>query len=186
MVPATQLKTGNVILIDGELFRVTGLNHVTPGKGRAMMFAKLKGIRTDASIEKRFRSNERVEIAMLETRPMEYLYDSGDSWAFMDSESYETVELAKDLVGDAAKYLTPNLNVKVQYHDGTPVGLELPLSIEMKIVETEPPLKGATASGSPKSATLESGIVVKVPQFLREGEVVRIDTRDNSFIERVK
>ncbi len=185
MVPATQLKVGNIVLVKGELWRVTALNHVTPGKGRGMMFVTLKNIKTGASTEERFRSDERVEIAMVETRQMEALYHTGTAWSFMDSETYEMVELDDELLGDGAVWLKENLKVKVQYHEGNPVGVEIPLFIEMKIVDTEPPLKGATVSGSPKNATLENGEVVKVPQFLRAGEMVRIDTRDNSFVERV-
>jgi len=185
MVPATQLKVGNIVLVKGELCRVTSLNHVTPGKGRGMMFVKLKNIRTGASSEERFRSGERVELAMVETRQMDYLYNNGSVYAFMDTETYETVELDKDTLGDGAQWLTENLRVKIQYHNGNPVGVEIPLFIEMKIVETEPPLRGATAAGSPKNAVLENGVVVKVPQFMRDGEVVRVDTRDNSFVERV-
>lgn len=185
MIPATQLRTGNIILIDGELERVTGLNHVTPGKGRGKMFVKLNNLKTGANSEKRFRSDEKVELAMVETRVMEYLYTDGSHYAFMDLESYETVELMDEMLGDDVRYLQPNMQVKVQYHEITPVGVELPMFVELEIVETEPPLKGATASGSPKSATLEGGIVVKVPQFIKRGEVVKIDTRDDSFIERV-
>jgi len=185
MVPATQLKVGNVVLVGGELCRVTGLNHVTPGKGRGMMFVKLKNLKTGASTEERFRSGERVELAMVETRVMEFLYSSGTTWAFMDNETYETVELDDELLGDGALWLTPNMKVKVQYYDGSPVGVEMPLFVEMKIVETEPPLKGATATGSYKNARLENDAIVKVPQFIRHGEVIRIDTRDNSFVERV-
>jgi elongation factor P len=185
MIPATQLRIGNIVLVDGELQRVTGLNHVTPGKGRGKMFIKLSNLKTGSNSEKRFRSGEKVELARVETRQMEYLYSDGSNYSFMDMESYETVELNEDVLGDGVKYLKPSMNVKVQYHETTPVGVELPMFIELPIVETEPPLKGATASGSPKSATLEGGIVVKVPQFIKQGEMVRIDTRDNSFVERV-
>ncbi|MCD6287805.1 MAG: elongation factor P [Candidatus Hydrogenedentes bacterium] len=185
MIPATQLRVGNIVLVDGELQRVTGLNHVTPGKGRGMMFVKLNNIKTGANIEKRFRSGEKVDLAMVETRQMEFLYSDGSNYSFMDLESYETVEIDSELIGDGIKYLKPNMEVKVQYHETTPIGIELPMFVELEVIETEPPLKGATASGSPKSATLDGGIVVKVPQFIKQGEVVRIDTRDNSFIERV-
>ncbi len=185
MVPATQLKVGNIVLIKGELRRVTALNHVTPGKGRGKMFVTLKSLKTGASTEERFRSGERVELAMVETRQMDYLYKSGTAWTFMDVETYEMVEMNDELLGDDVRWLTENMRVKVQYHDGNPVGVEMPLFVEMKIAETEPPMKGATASGSPKAATLENGVVVKIPQFMRVGEVVRVDTRDNSFVERV-
>ena len=185
MVPATQLKIGNIVLVKGELRRVAGLNHVTPGKGRGKMFVTLKSLKTGASTEERFRSDERVELARVDTHQMDYLYNNGSAWTFMDVETYEMVEMTDELLGDNTRWLTENMRVKVQYHDGNPVGVEIPLFVDMKIAETEPPMKGATASGSPKAATLENGVVVKIPQFMRIGEIVKVDTRDNSFVERV-
>jgi len=186
MVTAIQLKVGNAIVVDGKLYNVTSLKHVVKQQRRGFISAKLKSLADGTSIERRFRSSDRVELAILDTREMEFLYQTGPTYVFMDVETYEQLPLDKELLGDAIKYLTPNERVKVQYHEKTPVGVEVPLFVVLKIEETEPPLKGATATASPKTATLETGIVVRVPQFLQIGDTVRIDTRDDSFIERVE
>ena len=185
MVTAIQLKVGNAIVLDGKLYYVMSLKHVVKQQRRGFISAKLKGLADGTSIERRFRSGDRVELAILDTREMEYLYHTGTEYIFMDLETYEQFPLDQELLGDATKYLTPNERVKVQYHEKNPVGVEVPLFVNLKIEETQPPLKGATATASPKTATLETGIVVRVPQFLQIGETVRIDTRDDSFIERV-
>ena len=184
MVTVTQLKVGNAIVLDGKLYYVMSLKHVVKQQRRGFISAKLKGLTDGVSLERRFRSGDRVELAILDTREMEYLYQTGTEYVFMDVETYEQISLDQELLGDATKYLTPNERVKVQYHEATPVGAEVPLFVNLKIEETPPPLKGATATGSPKTAKLETGIVVRVPQFLQVGETVRIDTRDDSFVER--
>jgi len=186
MLPATQLKVGMSILYEGQLYRVAELMHVTPGKGRGMMQVKLYSLKTDRYYEKRFRSDASIENVHVELKEMEFLYQADDSYVFMDTKTYEQVEMSEAVLGSAINYLLPNIQLKVQFYEGAPVGIELPITVELKIVETDPPLKGATASGSPKSAKLETGIVVKVPNFLQVGDGVRIDTRDDSFVERVK
>jgi len=186
MLPATQLKVGMAILYDNHLYRVSELMHVTPGKGRGMMQVKLYSYKNDNYYEKRFRSDETIENVHVERKEMEYLYQADDMYVFMDTTTYDQVDLSTNVLGAAMDYLLPNAQIKIQFYEGSPVGIELPITVDLKITETDPPLKGATASASPKSATLETGIVVKVPQFIQIGDEVRIDTRDNSFVERVK
>jgi elongation factor P len=186
MIPATQLKVGMVILYDDELYRVSDLMHVTPGKGRGKMQVKLYRIKIGNYYEKRFRSDESIEVVHMERQEMEFLYRTDDSYTFMDVKTYEQIDILAAILGDAVNYLLPNSRLKVDFYEGSPVGIEVPINVDLEITETDPPLRGATASASPKSATLETGIVVKVPQFLQVGDVVRIDSRDNSFVERVK
>jgi elongation factor P len=169
-----------------DLCRVLSVTHVTPGKGRGMVQAKLRNVSSGNSFEYRFRSDETVERAILDQREMQCLYEEGDGFVFMDTESYEQVSLDKDTLGDAVGYLLPNSTLTVEFHEGRPVGVELPHSVELKIVETEPPLKGATAAGGAKPAKMETGIVVDVPQFIETGEVIRVDTRDGKYLERAK
>ncbi len=186
MVPATQLKIGMIVLHNGELYRVSDLLHLTPGNKRGKVQAKLFSLKSNSYYDVRFRSEDTVENVQLDRKIMEFLYHTDDSYTFMDTSTYEQIDIPKSVLGNAVNYLMPNTQLKVGFYEGTAVGIELPLTVDLKIVETDPPLKGATASGSPKSARLETGIVVKVPQFLLVGDVVRIDTRDNSFVERVK
>jgi elongation factor P len=160
--------------------------HVTPGKGRGKMQVKLLNLKTESYYEKRFRSDEPIEVVHLNRQEMEFLYQADNAYTFMDTKTYDQVDIPAAILGDAIKYLLPNTRLKVDFYEGSPVGIELPITVDLEIVETDPPLKGATASGSPKSATLETGIVVRVPQFLQTGDVIRIDTRDDSFVERAK
>jgi elongation factor P len=186
MIPATQIREGMVIEWKGEPHRITSMTHVTPGKGRAHIQTKLVNIKSGTQYNNRFRSDEKVNVIRLDSSKMEFLYRSGDQFTFMDTESYEQHNLSAELLGKAIDYLVPNVKVQVESFQGDLVGVELPLAVELKIEETDPALKGATASGSPKPATLETGLVVKVPKFLTSGEVIRVDTRDGSFIERVQ
>ena len=185
-LPATQLKVGMTVLYEDRLYRVSELMHVTPGKGRGMMQVKLYSYKNNSYYEKRFRSDETIENVYVERTEMEYLYQADDAYVFMDTKTYDQAEISSEVLGNTMDYLLPNKRLKVQFYEGSPVGIELPITVNLTIVETDPPLKGATASASPKSATLETGIVVKVPQFLQVGEEITIDTRDNSFVERTK
>jgi elongation factor P len=174
------------LLYDKILYRVTDLQHVTPGKGRGMMQVKLYSYKNGGYYDKRFRSDEPIETVYVEHKEMEYLYEAHGAYVFMDTTTYDQVEIQPDALGNAMDYLLPNTRLKVQLYEGAAVGIELPITVTLKIVETDPPLKGATASASPKMAKLETGITVKVPQFLTIGEDIRVDTRDNSFVERAK
>jgi elongation factor P len=173
-----------VILVDGALFRITDVTHVTPGNWRGMVQLKAYNLKNNNCLERRLRSDESVDVVQLDRNEMEFLYAVDDMYTFMDTKTYEQIDIPLELLGTAVNYLLPNTTIKVALYEGRPIGIELPITVELEIVETDPPLRGATASGSPKSAKLETGIIVKVPRFLQVGDVVRIDTRDNSFVER--
>ncbi|HEX9700743.1 MAG TPA: elongation factor P [Acidobacteriota bacterium] len=182
---AVQLRKGMIIDLDGQLLRVHDFQHVTPGKGQAVVQTRLRNLRSGAMIDRRFRSQESVERVQLEYRTMEYLYQEGDSYVFMDAETYEQVHLSADAIQDALPYLIPNLSLEVDFYEGAPVGIEMPGTVDLEVVDTEPALKGATASGSGKPATLETGLVVGVPQFVNVGDKVRVDTSTGDYLTRV-
>ncbi len=183
---ATQIRVGMTILRDGEPYKVLTMEHVTPGKGRGMVHAKLKNLKTGATMENRFRSDEKVERAYLEQREMEYLYNTDGEYWFMDTESYEQISLSEDDLGENTFFLQPNTKFKIDLYEGTPVGLEPPPAIALKVVETAPNIKGATATSSLKPATLEGGLTVNVPSFIEAGEVIRVDTSEKKYLERLK
>jgi elongation factor P len=184
-VKATQLRPGNVILKDGDLFRVESASHVTPGNWRGMVQTRLRNLKNGSSYEHRFRSEDLVEKAVMEQHPMEYLYAEGDHHVFMNSENYEQVHIPAAVLAGALSYLLPNMTAVVEFHEGTPMGIELPLSVRLKVVDTEPGMRGATASGSPKPARLETGLMVNVPQFVAPGDTIEVDTRTGAYITRV-
>jgi elongation factor P len=186
VINATQIRKGMVIKVEGEIYKVLEATHVTPGKGQALMQVKLRNLRDETLLDYRFRSKDRVEQAFLETVEMEYLYQSGDEYVFMNLANYEQIKLTPEIIGDGVDYLIPNVVFLVEMHENKPVGIEPPLTIDLKVVKTEPFLKGATQSASSKPAVLETGITINVPQFIREGEIVRIDTREGKYLERVK
>jgi len=185
-IKAIQIRKGNVIEFKGDLYRVTEAIHVTPGKGQALMQVKMKRLSDGTNAEHRFRPDEAVEKATLITKEFQYLYQDGNDYVFMDLETYEQIHINKDMLGDAVYYLLPETIVQIQFHEGMPVGVELPQAVELKVVETEPPLKGATVTSSYKPAKLETGLVTQVPPFIEEGEVIRVDTRDGKYLDRVK
>jgi elongation factor P len=184
-IPATQLKVGMHIVHNGELHRVTSVMHVTPGNWRGMVQAKLMKVKTGTQVEHRFRSADVVDKATLEQHALQFMYRSGDEYTFMNTENYEMISLSAETLGDSAPYLQENMVIEANYYEGKVVGIEVPMTVIMRITECDPPMKGATASGGPKPAMLEGGITVKVPQHLNVGDLVKIDTRDDSFIERV-
>ncbi len=186
MIAATQLKRGMTIKLNGELYRVFSTMHITPGNWRGMVQTKLKSLKTGSIIENRFRSEDRVEQAYLETHEMEYLYTDGTDYYFMNTSTFEQIHLPLDLLEDAVPYLTSNIKIQVEFYEGRPIGIELPPSVELKVVSTEPALRGATVSNVNKPATLETGLVIQVPPFVNEGEVIRVDTSDGKYQERVK
>jgi elongation factor P len=186
MIQATQLRVGMAILHEGNLCRVLSVQHITPGNWRGMVQAKLRNLKTGNSFEHRFRSEDRVEKADLEEHDMEFLYASGDEYHFMNTESYEQVGIRGEDLGDAVRYLVPNVRVLVEFFEHRPVGIELPVTVDLKVVETTPGMKGATASNSGKPATLETGLQVTVPQFINIGDVVRVDTAEGTYLERAK
>src|SRR5207249_675749 len=169
-IPATQLRPGMIIKHNNDLHSVFSVEHRTPGNLRAFIQAKLRNLRTGAMFEHRFRSPDPIEKINVDEVKMEYLYQDGDDYYFMNTENYEQLHLNKDILGEAVNYLTANLQIQVEFFDGKAVGIELPQTVELKIVETEPGLKSATASSVTKPAKTETGLVVYVPPFINEGE----------------
>jgi elongation factor P len=186
MIAATQIKRGMAIKLNGELYRVFSFQHITPGNWRGMVQTKLKSIKSGSIIEHRFRSEDRVEQAYLETHEVEYLYSDGSDYYFMNTESFEQFHLPAELLEDAIPYLISNIKLQVEYCEGNPIGVELPASVALKVISTEPALRGATVSNVNKPATLETGLVIQVPPFVNEGEVIRVDTSEGKYLERVK
>jgi elongation factor P len=186
MMSATQLRPGNVIKHDGDLFSVFSVTHRTPGNLRAFVQAKLRNLRTGAMIEHRFRSQDPVEQAVLDETEMQFLYRDGDAFHFMNTETYDQIQLQADVLGESASYLLPEGMIKVEFYEGKPVGIELPATVDLTVVETEPGLKSATASNVTKPAKLETGLVVQVPPFINEGEKIRVDTTEGKYLERAK
>lgn len=186
MINATQLRKGMIIKIDEELYKVLETTHVTPGKGQALMQTKLRKLKDQTLYDYRFRSKDKVEQAYLEEIEMEYLYQEGENHIFMNLENYEQIKLDEDTIGSAINYLVPNVVFTIEMYEGKPVGINPPLTLELKVINTEPFLKGATQTASNKPATLETGITLNVPQFINEGDIIRIDTRDDKYLERVK
>ncbi|MBI2400280.1 MAG: elongation factor P [Deltaproteobacteria bacterium] len=186
MIPATQLRVGMTILFNKEPYRVVSVQHITPGNWRGMVQTKLKHLKTGSSVENRFRSEDKLEKAVLEQHEMEYLYNDGNDYHFMNSVTYEQVALSAEVLGDNVYYLIPNVKFMIEYYNGAPVGVDPPKVVELKIVETAPFMRGATAASSAKPATLETGLVVNVPAFIEAGEVVRVDTAEGKYLERAK
>lgn len=186
MIQATQLRPGMIILYEGDLYRVTAIHHLTPGNKRGFMQTKMKNLKTGIGTEKKFRSEDRLEQAMLDSRPMQYLYAEGDLHTFMDTQNYEQTSLPAEEMGDILQYLLPSQVVEIQFYDGRPVGISLPSTVALEVVETEPSFKGATASSSYKPAKLETGVTVQVPPFIQVGDKVRVDPSEGTYLERIK
>jgi elongation factor P len=184
MISATQLRPGMVIIFNKDLFSVFKMEHRTPGNLRGFVQVKMRNFKTGTMIEHRFSSEDRVERASLDEQEMEFLYDDGEYFHFMNTETYEQMHLTKDILGDAINYLIPQLKVNVEFYEGKAISVELPPSVDMTVVSTEPGLKGATVSNVTKPATLDTGLVVQVPAFINEGEKIRVSTADASYLER--
>ncbi len=184
MINAIQLRKGNVIIFDGVPHRVLSYEHRTPGKGPAFVRVLLRNLESGASYDNRFSSSDSVEKATLEQKQMEYLYRDGDLFAFMDTENYEQISLNSELLGDYEKFLKEGQVIEIQFFGEKPIGIEPPTTVILEVVETEPELKGATASNSPKPATLDTGAVIMVPPFVKVGDKVRITTADGKYQER--
>jgi elongation factor P len=185
-IPATQIRRGMVILFEGQLCKVIEFRHHTPGNLRAMVQAKLRNLRSGSSFEHRFRSADTVERAVLEQHDMEYLYSDGSHHHFMNTESYEQTALSEEDLGDAAQWLMPGLKIQVEFYEGRPIGVDLPASMELTVVRTEPTMKGATVSNVNKPATLENGVTIQVPPFVNEGDRIRVDPSEGRYMERAK
>ncbi len=183
-IPATQMRPGMIIKFNNELHTVFAVEHRTPGNLRAFIQAKLRNLRTGSMFEHRFRSPDPIEKVIVDEIPMEFLYNDGDDYYFMDTTSFEQTNLKRDTLGDAVEFLTANLQITVSIFDGVPVGIDLPQTVELTVIETEPGLKSATASSVTKPATLETGLVVQVPPFINEGEKIRVDTAEGVYLSR--
>ena len=184
MIASTQMRPGMVVKFNNELFSIFSVNHRTPGNLRGFVQAKMRNLRSGSMIEHRFSSEDRVERAVLEEHEMEYLYDDGEYFYFMNTENYEQMHLTKEILGDAVSYLIPQLHVNVEFYEGKPISVELPATVDMTVVETEPGIKGASVSNVTKPAKLETGLVVQVPPFITEGEKIRVNTAEGTYQER--
>ena len=184
MISSTQMRPGMVVKFNNDLFSVFSVFHRTPGNLRGFVQAKMRNLRSGNMIEHRFSSEDRVERAELEEQNMEFLYDDGESYHFMNTETYEQTHLTKELLGDAVQYLVPQLNVKVEFYEGKAISVELPATVDLTVVDTEPGMKGASVSNVTKAATLETGLVVQVPPFIEIGEKVRVGTAEGNYQER--
>lgn len=183
-IPATQLRPGMIIKHNNDLHSVFSVEHRTPGNLRAFIQAKLRNLRTGAMFEHRFRSPDPIEKINVDEVEMEYLYNDGDGYYFMNTENFEQTHLTREILGDAVDYLIPNIQIKVEFFDGKAVGVELPQTVILTVLETEPGLKSATASSVTKPAKTETGLVVQVPPFINEGEKIKVDTAEGAYLSR--
>lgn len=184
MTSATQLRPGMVIRFNDELYSIFSVFHRTPGNLRGFVQAKMRNLRSGSMIEHRFSSEDRVERALLEAHEMEYLYDDGEYYYFMNTENFEQMHLTRDILGDGIQYMVPQLKVKIEFYEGTPISVELPPTVDLTVVETEPGLKGASVSNVTKPAKTETGLVVQVPPFISEGQKIRVNTAEGTYQER--
>ena len=184
MISTNDFRTGTTVEIDGGAWQVVDFQHVKPGKGAAFVRAKLKNLKTGAVVERTFNAGEKMPKAHVENRPMQYLYENDGMYTFMDNETFDQIELTREQLGNGLNFLKENMNIGVSFFQGNIIGIELPNSVELVVAETEPGIRGDTATGGSKPATLETGYVVKVPLFINEGEVLQIDTRTGNYIGR--
>ncbi|MBO8159227.1 elongation factor P [Thermosyntropha sp.] len=185
MISVNDFRTGLTIELEGQAYQVVEFQHVKPGKGAAFVRAKLKNVKTGSVVEKTFRAGEKVPKAHLDRREMQYLYNDGEGYICMDNQTYDQISVSAEAIGDGVKWLLENMNIQVLFFQGNIIGVELPNFVELEVVETEPGIKGDTATGATKNATLETGAVVQVPLFVEKGDKVKIDTRTGEYLERV-
>ncbi|MBE0466264.1 MAG: elongation factor P [Candidatus Desulforudis sp.] len=185
MISTNEFRTGLTIELDGDPCQVIEFMHVKPGKGSPFVRAKIKNLRTGSIAERTFNAGEKIPRAVMERREMQYLYSDGGNYYFMDTENYDQVGLSSTQLEDGVKYLKENMNIHVVYHKGRVLGVDLPNTVELVVTETTPGIKGDTASGGSKPATLETGVVIQVPFFVEEGDVIQVDTRSGAYLKRV-
>ncbi len=185
MIQASSLRSGMCILHEGDVCRVMTVTHRTPGNLRAFVQVRMRNLKTGNSFDYRFSSTEGVERAILDTVPMEYLYSDGEGHHFMNQQNYEQIVLSDDVLGDSLLFMLPNTVLKIDFYEESPVGIELPQTVVLEVVETEPGMKGATASSSYKPAKMETGLVVQIPPFVEAGSKIEIDTRETKYLRRV-
>ncbi len=184
MISTSDFRTGLTILIDGDIYEIVDFQHVKPGKGAAFVRTRLKNVKTGYMNEKTFRAGEKMEQAIIESKEMQYLYNAGTEYVFMDTQSYEQLSLNEDKLGDSLKFLKENMNVYIRLFQGEILGVQLPTFVELEVVEAEPGVRGDTAAGATKNVKLETGAMVQVPLFIETGDVLKIDTRTGEYIER--
>ncbi len=184
MLSTNDFRTGSTVTIDGDAWQVVDFQHVKPGKGAAFVRAKLRNLCTGSVVEKTFNAGEKFPKAHIERHDMEYLYESDGNHVFMNTENYEQSELSKDVLGSAMNFLKENMKVTIMFYQGKVLGIDLPNVVELKVAETDPGIRGDTATGGTKPATMETGYVVKVPLFINAGDMLRIDTRTGDYVER--
>jgi elongation factor P len=182
---ATRLRKGMIIKLDNELFRIHDLMHVTPGNLRGFVRVKARNLRTQAMSEQKLRSEDVIERATLDEKEMQFLYADGDGFHFMDTESYEQLHMSAETLGDGVGFLKPEMTIRIEFYGAEPVGIELPQTVDLKVVETVPAIKGATATNQLKPATLETGVIVQVPPFIDEGDKIRVNTETGEYLSRV-
>jgi elongation factor P len=181
---ATRLKKGMIIKLDNELFRIHDLMHVTPGNLRGFVRVKARNLRTQAMSEQKLRSEDVIERATLDEKEMQFLYSDGDGYHFMDTESYEQIHMSGETLGDSVGFLKSEMTIRVEFYGTEAVGIELPQTVDLKVIETVPGIKGATATNQMKPATLETGVIVQVPPFIDEGDVIRVNTDTGEYLAR--
>ncbi len=186
MILTSEFRNGAKIELNGEPYVIVEFQHVKPGKGGAFVRTRLKSLRTGNVIDRTFRSGEKLDVPDLEEKAMQFLYAAGEEYHFMDVETFDQLSLRASSLGDSRGYLKEEMVIKILFHKGSPISVDLPFFVELRIAETEPGVKGDTASGGTKPARLESGAVVKVPLYLSEGDLVKVDTRSGEFVERVR
>jgi elongation factor P len=186
MISTNDMRPGMSLDLDGELFTILEYAHHKPGKGHAMVRTKLKNLRTGALVDKTFRADEKVEQARLDKREKQYLYSDGDGRVFMDKESFEQITLPEDFIGGLADFLKEGDTAQVVLYEGEPIGIEMAVTVDLKVAQTDPGLQGDRSSAGNKPATLETGATIQVPLFINEGDVVRVDTRTSDYVTRVR
>lgn len=184
MPQANRIRGGAVIIFNGDLCRVMSVTHLTPGNLRAMVQMKMRNIKTGVQFENRFRATEEVELAYLEKHQMEFLYDDGERYHLMNCETFDQIEMDHESFGDAIHYLLPNTKIEVTFYEGSPIGVELPASVTLKVTEAEPSVKKQTASSSYKKCTVETGLTVLVPPFVEAGDTIKVSTETGEYLER--
>jgi len=185
MISVTDLRKGVTFEMDGELYKVLDYQHNKPGRGNATIRTRLRNLRSGSNVDRTFQSGDRVQDVRLDRRTVQFLYSDGEFYHFMDLESYEQPILGTDILGEAANYLVDGLNLELSLYDSEPIDVELPVTVDMRITKTEMAIKGDTATGATKDATSETGLVVRVPLFVSEGDTIRVDTRTGGYLTRV-
>jgi elongation factor P len=185
MISATDLRKGVTFELDGDLYRVMAYQHSYIGRGSANVRTKLRNIRTGRTLERTFSANDKFQDVRLELRQVQFLYRDGDLYYFMDTETYEQPALSADLLGDRADYLKDGLVLSISMHESQPLEIELPVTVDLEVIQTDPGVKGDTATGATKRATLETGLDVQVPLFIEQGDIVRVDTRTGEYLTRL-